>query len=347
MSTEITYRGSRDSVTVVIDGEAHTVRKGTANYKDLLAALLGERWDDVPGLVSVRKAVEAWAQGEFKVSNNAIVFRGESVPDAISKRIMAMITGDEDAAPLLRFYERLDRNPSYRSVNSLFGFLAHAGIPFEPDGTFLAYKSVKGDYTDHYTGKISNKPGATPSVPRNKVSDDPDTACHFGLHVGALAYARNFGSGGRIIIIRVDPEHVVCVPKDSSQQKMRVCKYEVVGDWNGRQMPSTVMETDKDKDRREGTQPKQAKPKAAAKDMPKAKAKGAGSRPKFVPDANLKAKWRRWATKDEVALLEFDLQTLRQYATYHVNIVGASKIPGGKTALVRNIIEVRDGEGHK
>tara|TARA_Y100000310_G_scaffold119771_1_gene118490 strand:- start:784 stop:1812 length:1029 start_codon:yes stop_codon:yes gene_type:complete len=342
MSKEITYRGSRDSVTVVIDGEAHTVRKGTANYRGLMSALADERWDDVPGLVSVRKAVESWAQGEFKVSGGSILFQNDSVPAAISKRIMAMITADEDATPLLNFYERLDRNPSSRSVNQLPGFLDNAGIPMEPDGTFLAYKSVRSDYRDHHSGKVNNKPGQIPKVKRNKVSDDPNHTCHFGLHVGALAYARTFGSGGRIIIVRVDPENVVCVPSDTAE-KMRVCTYEVVGDWNGRLMPSTTMETDKAKDRRKGEQPK-------GKDMPKPKAKakgGKGSRPKFVADRNVKARWQRWDKWDEVKLLEKPLQELRQYATYHVNLVGASKIPGGKTALVRNIIEVRDGDGHK
>ncbi len=345
--SEITYQGTRESVIVVIDGESHTVAKGTANYRSLMKALGDERWDDVPGLVTVRQAVEAWADGEFKMSGGRIVFQDDTVPNAINKRIMAMITAGEDAGPMLRFYERLDRNPSSRSVEQLFGFLDHGNIPLEPDGHFLAYKSVKGDYYDHYTGKISNKPGATPKVKRNKVSDDPNHACHFGLHVGALEYARGFGSGGRIIIVRVDPEHVVCVPRDSSQQKMRVCTYEVVGDWSGRKMPSTTMETDKAKDRREGTTPKQAKPKAVAKGKDMPKAKGKGSRPKFVPDRNVKARWQRWDKWDVVQLLEKQLQELRQYATYHVNIVGASKIPGGKTALVRNIIEVRDGDGHK
>ena len=51
------------------------------------------------------------------------------------------------------------------------------------------------------------------------------------VHVGALAYAITFCSGGgsRIVICEVDPENVVCVPYDCSQQKMRVCEYKVIG----------------------------------------------------------------------------------------------------------------------
>lgn len=360
--SDISYSATRDSITVVVTGTAHVVRKGTANYAKLKQALHDERWDDVPGLLTVEKTIEGWSNGEFAVVKGVLQYQGEKAPDGFSRRVLAMLTAGEDAQPLLNGFERLDRNPSSRSVAQLPAFLVHEGIPFEPQGTFLAYKSVRSNYQDHHSGKLSNKPGTVLKVKRNRVSDDPNHSCHFGLHVGALKYAQDFGAGGRIVIVRVDPEHVVCVPHDSSSQKMRVCQYEVVGDWNGRQMPSTVMETDAARDQREGTTPKAAEPKAepapkpkAAKPKanlpkPKAKAKGKAkpkAKAKFVPDKNLKRKWRRWDAKDEVDLLEIDIMSLRQYATYHIKLVGASKIPGGKTALARNIIEVRDGEGHK
>jgi len=370
--SEITYRGSRDSVTVYVDGNAHTVKAGTANYKPLMEALSERRWDDVPGLLTVHGTVEAWAQGEFTVANNQIVFRGEPVQDPISKRILAMITGGEDPAPLLRFYERLERNPSWRSVTGLYGFLAHEGIPIEPNGTFLAYKSVRDDCKDHHTGKVDyspsreGDPNRVVKVPRNRVSDDPHTACHYGLHVGALGYARGFGSGGKIIICRIDPEHVVCVPYDSSQQKMRVCELEVVGFWNGRPMPSTSVrlddyedddgfDEDEDDYDDDGLEPEEVEDGPDEDDeddeddlpSPQPVVTTAKPRGNFVADAALKAKWRRWDKKDEVGLEEQALDDLRKYATYHVKLVGASKIPGGKPALVRSIIEVRDGSGHK
>ena len=45
---------------------------------------------------------------------------------------------------------------------------------------------------------------------------------------------------GRIVVCRVDPEHVVCVPKDASYAKVRVCEYLVVGHF-GQALPSTTM----------------------------------------------------------------------------------------------------------
>ncbi len=44
---------------------------------------------------------------------------------------------------------------------------------------------------------------------------------------------------------------------------------------------------------------------------------------------------------DAQKLLEFSLDELRKYATYGLEIVGASKIAGGKTALVGKILKTR------
>ena len=40
-------------------------------------------------------------------------------------------------------------------------------------------------------------------------------------------------------------------------------------------------------------------------------------------------------------LMEQNLGDLRKYATYGMAIIGASKIPGGKTALVTTILATR------
>jgi hypothetical protein len=133
----------------------------------------------------------------------------------------------------------------------LFGFLQHAGIPIAPDGRFLAYKGVMRDYGDHHSAhctaegckhtRFENRPGTVNEMPRNEVSDDPDVPCHAGLHVGSLAYARDLGE--RVVVCAVDPADVACVPKDSSQQKVRCCRYEVVGHL-GDQLPDTLFQVD-------------------------------------------------------------------------------------------------------
>jgi hypothetical protein len=39
--------------------------------------------------------------------------------------------------------------------------------------------------------------------------------------------------------------------------------------------------------------------------------------------------------------MEFSLDDLRRYATYGMEMVGASKVPGGKSALISKILELR------
>src|SRR5262249_46214547 len=144
-------------------------------------------------------------------------------------RIVAMATNGENPTILFRFWERLSKNPSYRSVNQLYTFMKHSGIPLTTEGKILTYKAVRSDYRDCHSGKFDNHPGVTQKMPRNKISDDPQVACDEGFHVGAMGYVRNFGgSGSRIVVCEVDPENVVSIPHDARSQKMRVCEYKVI-----------------------------------------------------------------------------------------------------------------------
>ena len=235
-----------------------------------------------------------------------------------------------DPQPWVNFWERLMRNPSWRSVKQLFPFMAHEGIPILPDGCFLAYKSVTRGYLDHHSKKIDNHPGRTIKEKRNRISDDPTHACHFGLHVGALGYANTFGSDRRIIICKIDPENVVCVPNDSSQQKMRVCEYFVIGEHPGKLLPNTNMVITE-----EDLLPKQV---ATVKAQPK-KIKIDPVQPKKDPGATVS---HSYDDMDEEALMSQSIADLRKYAAANLSIVGASKMSGGKVALASRILQVRD-----
>ena len=300
-----------ETITVIFEGKSHVVSKGDPNFTALSKALKGKQWDKVSKLLTPAQGLQHWAKGKFKVVGDTIQYLGKDLPAELTDRILSMAANGENPTSMCLFWERLQRNPSYRSVKQLFGFLNHVGIPITEDGCFLAYKGVTKDYKDRYTGKLDNKPGAVQEWPRNMISDDPDLPCHEGLHVGALSYAQSFAGDGRVVVCKVDPEHVVCVPKDESQRKMRVCQYEVIGNY-GAQLSSTT--------HKEGTPKKERKPGAEK------------SKPDFT----------RLDKMDSTALLDQSLDTLRKYAANGLKIIGASKIPGGKVSLVRAIIRVRD-----
>ncbi len=243
MSNAPSHTVTDESITIVWKGKPHVVKKGAPNFHNLKNAIAkakeDDNWSAIEDHLSVAKTVKGWSNDKFQLTEDSVNYMGQPVPEAIKRRVLRLSAEGKSPTPILRFYERLQKNPSSRSVNQLFPFLEKLNIPITADGCFLAYKSVRDDYMDAHSGTISNKPGTTVKLPRNLVSDDPKEPCHFGLHVGAPGYASTFSS--KLMIAKVDPEHVVCVPYDHSQEKMRVCEYKIIGH-HGDNLPTDVMD---------------------------------------------------------------------------------------------------------
>ena len=298
-------------------------------------AIREKDWDSIPGYLTIKKAISSWSEGEFTLKNNTIQYQGKEIPQTISQRIMAMIQRGENYKPVCLFFERLSRNPSMRSVEQLFTFLQHCNIPLTEDGCFLAYKGVTEGLKDEHSGKWDNSPGATNRMPRNHISDDPQRACHDGFHVGALNYAKGFGH--RLVVCKVDPENVVSVPYDSVSEKMRVCEYEVIGHYTT-SLPSTTIPS-RDipvlqkqwlvQSSKDGKTPRKREKKAVEHSVINR------------PTPTERKRFYRFNKKGAENLLKQNIYDLRRYATCHLGIVGASKILGGKTALVATICAIR------
>jgi hypothetical protein len=347
-TTPLPFTLTHESITVVYEGKPHVVQKGTPQFNALRKAIMAEDWKSVPKNLTVATSIKDWAKGKFTLKDDHFYFEGNEIPSNINNRVIKMATTGEDPTPLFKFWERLQKNPSMRSVEQLWPFLEHKGIPLTKEGCFLAYKGVRNDFLDAHSGTISNKPGTVHEMPRNQISDDPNHACHEGFHVGALAYAGSFSQ--RVVICEVDPEHVVCVPYDASQHKMRVCKYKVVGQHNGSHMSSTTHRDDSDEAEEGETDDETFNSGDASyehhHDVPKKKKKG--SEKKKEHKAKKKAGKQLVQTFDKLKkmgmpeLMKESIDTLRAYAGKGLKIVGASKVPGGKTALVSVILKARE-----
>lgn len=246
------YTVTNDSVTLIIDGVPKSVRSTNPNYRRLRDAVLNGRWGEARDLVNLVSAVKRWSRGNYTLSPDGakLLYWGKPVPEKFGDRVLAMLSDGLEVSGLLQFHERLAQNPSKNSVKQLYRFLQDLGIPIEPKGTFLTYKSVRKDFRDHYTGKVDytppkfGDPQKFVDMDRSKISDDPTLACHEGLHVGALPYVDKFSShtNREILICRIDPKDVVCVPNDASFQKMRVCRLEVLGVWSGVELPRCAVD---------------------------------------------------------------------------------------------------------
>jgi hypothetical protein len=224
---------TKQGITISLpSGEVKTVLKANSEelYNKVVAAIREKRWEDVVDLVNPKEQIKLYSQGRFEVKNGVVHIDGEPVAYDLSENILEFKDNDLPYEPLIEFWKNLKKNPSYRAVQQLFAFLKANKHPITEDGCFLAYKKVRDDFLDFYTGTMDNSPGLTLEIPRNQVNEDPNQTCSFGLHCAAWEYANETYNGGvgKLLMLKVNPADVVAVPIDYNQQKMRVCKYEVL-----------------------------------------------------------------------------------------------------------------------
>jgi hypothetical protein len=224
------------NLTVILKNKAHQVIPDHTNYKLILEALPTATEDELLELVDIEKAVASFSDGQVSIVNGKVMFEGEEVHGSISKRIIEFMSKGLPFEPLVKFLENLMENPSMQSQQELYDFLEHENLPITEDGCFLAYKAVSKDFKDKWKGTFDNKVGQVCEMRRAKVDDNRKAGCSAGLHAGALNYVANYGNvdaGDNIVIVKINPEDVVSVPSDCNCEKLRTCKYEVVGLYQG------------------------------------------------------------------------------------------------------------------
>jgi hypothetical protein len=223
------------NVTVFVDGSQHIVPVGTAQYDLVRKGISEDDINAVRNAINVKQSVVNASFGRMSIKEDGVLYYDDfPLHGALSSRILTIIKDAGDASPLINFLDRLMANPSKRSVDELYGFLAANSLPITSDGYFLAYKKVRNNYKDIYSGTMDNSVGSRPSMPRNQVDDDKERTCSYGLHFCSRSYLPSFGSyasgDDRIMVVKVDPAQVVSIPQDYNNAKGRACEYLVVGE---------------------------------------------------------------------------------------------------------------------
>jgi hypothetical protein len=224
------------NLTLVLNNRTYQVLPDHINYKMILEALPSATADELLEIVDVEKAVSTFSDGLVEIKNGKVMYEGEEVHGSISKRILEFMSKGLPFQPLVNFLNNLMENPSMQSQKELYDFLEHEHLPITEDGHFLAYKAVRNDFKDKYRGTFDNSVGQIVKMQRAKVDDDRARGCSDGLHAGALNYVAGYGSlenGDKIVIVKINPSDVVSVPSDCNCEKLRTCRYEVVGEYQG------------------------------------------------------------------------------------------------------------------
>jgi hypothetical protein len=231
----LNYIITENSITVLIKNIPEVIDNSHPNFKKVESALKnGASEEEILRLMNVGEALKEFAkvtEGNVEVKDGEILYKGEIIHSALSRRIISLMNRGFDITPFTNFMENLYKNPSNRAVNETYGFLEACNLPITEDGCFLAYKKITKDYVDCYTKTIDNSIGKTVEVPRNKVDEDSNVTCSYGLHVASYSYMAHY-LGDRIVICKVNPADVVAVPSDYNNAKMRVCRYEVINEVN-------------------------------------------------------------------------------------------------------------------
>jgi hypothetical protein len=214
-------------VTVVIGTTPHTVSKSHPTYQQVIDAIKAADWDRVKNIIDPVKVVLEYGAGNISIQGTKMFWKGAEFNNALASRMIQMLQEGFDIKPMVNFMENLMTNPSKRAVTELYRFLEKGNLPITPDGCFLAYKRVRADYLDVYSGTMDNSVGRVVEMERNQVDDDKDRTCSTGLHFCSREYLNHFG-GERIVIVKINPRDVVSIPADYNDTKGRTCRYEVI-----------------------------------------------------------------------------------------------------------------------
>jgi len=241
--------GQDDSIVVYVPGEAKPLiaTSDHPNFARIVTAVAEQDY----GVVDLFDVAELVAQTFAKVServtsaNGELFLDGDKIEGRLADQIIESLKyGDEGLESLVNFLERLANNPNPEAVGQLYDWIEASGqFTIDADGMIVGYKGVTnlGDGTFQsissgralvngveQKGRITQSIGDEVTMPRSEVQYDPMVGCSTGLHVGTFAYANSFGS--HLLEVRVDPRDVVSVPTECSAQKMRTCRYTIVGD---------------------------------------------------------------------------------------------------------------------
>lgn len=233
------------TVTAVVSGQTYCFGNSHPNYNKLVGYLKTNNVEHFEASYDIISKVNSYCEGYVNCQDGNLSWDGIKMPDMFTVTILDMIKQGFPFEPMLNFLDNLSQNPSDHAVVELFDFMENKNMPITYDGHFLAYKAVRNDYKDIYSGTFNNNIGDVCSVPRNNVDNNRNNGCGHGLHVGAIDYAKSYGGidlddidgggndgGNRLMICKVNPRDVVSVPTDSKFQKLRCCRYEVVAEFD-------------------------------------------------------------------------------------------------------------------
>lgn len=229
----MTWFATPSTVTVFHEGNRYTLPSTDDRFSDIVGRLQSNDIApaDVPTLFSPMDPRVAAIPG-IRLRDGYLEITAPSgdtytLSSVLYRRILE---GGPAVDNILAFLGRCRLNPRPEAVLELYDFLEATHLPIDNEGHFYAYKKVRSDLMDIYSGTYLNAPGQVVAIPREDVDPDRDRTCSTGLHFAGYDYLPHYGTstGTVIVLVRIDPADVVAIPTDYNNQKGRTSRYTVV-----------------------------------------------------------------------------------------------------------------------
>lgn len=245
---KIFYTRHDGGLTLFKSGKHSTVASSHPNFARIQEALRARRFGDVEDLMNIGSTITKLGVSKKFKDRNVFVEKGEVywtddkkvkhlMEGALVDRVMEVIgtkAAEKYADSLLGLLDNIQRNPVKDIAPELYAWFMSGKAPITYDGCFLAYKKVRRDYKDIYTGTLDNSPGKVVRMDASKVDRSRTNDCSTGLHFCSREYLSSYsGDDSTILIVKVNPKNVFAIPRDYNRQKGRASEYFVVGVYKG------------------------------------------------------------------------------------------------------------------
>ncbi len=245
--SQVYFARHSGGLSMFFQGKPQVVGNDHPNFPSILHALSEKKFDDVAKLMNITDTLNRNGISRKLKDRKVFVKKGKvyytdshgrvkELAGALVDRIMTNL-GNRAAKSygdsLLAFMDNIQKNKLKDIREELYQWLMSGKTPITYDGCFLAYKKVRQDFKDIFSGSLDNSPGKVVRMSQDQVDPDRTNECSVGLHFCSLGYLGHYsGSNARIVVVKVNPRHVYAIPTDYSFQKGRASEYYVVGEVN-------------------------------------------------------------------------------------------------------------------
>ena len=118
----VPFMKSGDKLSILANGKWYQITCEHPKYAEILEALHGTE-DEIVKLIDMESGVREYFNGNMEVVGGAVKYQGEVVDTTLTKRILQFMREGLPFEPLVKFFENLMLNPSYRARQELYDFL--------------------------------------------------------------------------------------------------------------------------------------------------------------------------------------------------------------------------------